>query len=89
MSKKPIRAVICELLARASRPMSAREIYEHIVGQGLYEFKAKDPASIVRGQLRRHCVGVKGGAQMRYFKMTGDGLFALLESPQAIADDMI
>ncbi len=54
MSKKPIHAVISEVLASSDRPMSAREIYELIVSQNLYEFKAKDPANIVRGQLRRH-----------------------------------
>jgi restriction system protein len=68
--------------------MSAQEIYEQIVGQGLYEFKAKDPSNIVRGQLRRHCVGAKGGASKKCFRMTDDGLFALLESPEGIAEDV-
>jgi hypothetical protein len=65
--------------------MSSREIYDQIVARGLYEFKAKDPANIVRGQLRRHCVDVKAprGASAKYFKMTDDGQFALLESPVA------
>ena len=84
MSKKTIHQVISEVLRGAGRPMSAREIYEEIARQGLYEFKAKDPANIVRGQLRRHCAGVKAprGTGTKYFRMTNDGLFALLESPQ-------
>ena len=82
--KKAIHEVISEVLRTAGRPMSSREIYDEIVRLGLYEFKAKDPANIVRGQLRRHCVGVKksGGSGIDYFRMTGDGRFALLDTRQ-------
>ena len=81
MQKKPIHSVITEVLRKTGRPMTAREIYEHIERDKLYQFNAKDPANIVRTQLRRHCIGVKssGGSGAQYFKTTDDGLFDLLE----------
>jgi hypothetical protein len=88
MTRKPIHAVISEVLVEAGRPMSAREIYEQIQSRGLYDFKAKDPPSIVRGQLRKHCTNVQApyGARVRYFRMTEEGLFEILGSPQEIAE---
>ena len=82
--KKAIHEVISEVLRTADGPLSSREIYDEIVRRGLYEFKAKDPANIVRGQLRRHCAGVKksGGSGIDYFSMTDDGRFTLLETRQ-------
>ena len=87
-AKKAIHEVISEVLRAAGRPMSSREIYDEIVRCGLYEFKAKDPANIVRGQLRRHCVGVKksGGSGIDYFSMTGEGRFALLDTRQEVGE---
>jgi hypothetical protein len=70
------------VLRDAGRPLSSAEIYEAIKAKGLYEFKAKDPANIVRGQLRRHCHNVKSpGARIKYFEQTADGNFRLLAQP--------
>lgn len=83
MAEKTIPQVISDVLSEASRPMTSRDIYELIAQKRLYDFKAKDPASVVRKQLRRHCVQMKSslGAGAKYFRMTDDGLFELLESP--------
>lgn len=43
-----------EVMKKANRPMKAEEIFEAIRNDGLYEFRAKDPLSIVRGTLRKH-----------------------------------
>jgi hypothetical protein len=43
-----------EVLRKAKHPLTAEEICREIRRLGLYEFKAKDPPSIVRGTLRRH-----------------------------------
>lgn len=43
-----------EILGKARAPLTAEQIYEEIQRRGLYEFKAKDPCSIVRGTLRKH-----------------------------------
>ena len=86
MNKKPIHSVVSEVLARSGKAMSAREIYERIQDERLYEFKARDPVSVVRTQLRRHCINVKVPTRAKYFRMTDDGLFALLELP-VISDE--
>lgn len=43
-----------EVLAKSNDPLTAEQIYEEIRRRGLYEFKAKDPRSMVRGTLRKH-----------------------------------
>ncbi len=82
MAKTTIHQVIANVLRDAGRPLSATDIYEAIKSKGLYDFKAKDPANIVRGQLRRHSVNVKSpGARIKYFEQTADGNFKLLAKP--------
>ena len=43
-----------DVLGKAEGPLTAEEIYDEIQRRGLYEFRAKDPLSIVRGTLRKH-----------------------------------
>ena len=82
MAKATIHQVIANVLRDAGKPLSSTEIYEAIKSKGLYEFKAKDPSNIVRGQLHRHCVNVKSpGARIKYFEQTADGNFKLLAKP--------
>ena len=79
MTKKTIREAIIDVLQAEGRAMSAREIFETIQSKKLYDFKAKDPANIVRGQLRRHSVGSKSkvAPESRCFEATDGGLFKL------------
>ena len=52
--KKPIHQVAAEVIQQHGRPMTAQEVYQTMVDEKLYEFKAKNPATVVRSQLRRH-----------------------------------
>ena len=61
MNKKSIHQVAADVIAKAGTPLSAQQIYETIIRDGSYEFKAKDPVSILRSQLRKHCVGAPSG----------------------------
>jgi len=82
MAKGTIHQVISDVLCAAGTPLTSSEIYEVISERRLYEFKAKDPANIVRAQLRRHCSNVKTpGARIKYFEQTADGKFKLLKEP--------
>ena len=82
MAKATIHQVIAKVLHDAGKPLSSNEIHEAIRSKNLYDFKAKDPANIVRGQLRRHCASVKSpGARIKYFEQTSDGNFRLLPEP--------
>lgn len=79
MTKKTIREAIIEVLKAEGRPMSSSDIYSAIQAKGLYDFKAKDPANIVRGTLRKNAVGTKSKTPegSRCFKVTEGGKFAL------------
>lgn len=89
MAKKTIREAISEVLRAVGQPMTTRDIYEAIARKELYDFKAKDPASTVRSQLRRHCVNMKGSppSGVKHFRMTDDGRFDLLQSPEDLLKD--
>jgi hypothetical protein len=58
MQKRTIAQAAIEVLQSAKEPMTAAEITEVILEKGLYEFNAKDPRSIVRSAIERHCEGV-------------------------------
>jgi hypothetical protein len=49
---------IQQVLRASRQPMTVVDTYESIVREGLYQFRAADPAHIVRAQIRRHCVGL-------------------------------
>ncbi len=77
--KKAIHQIAAEILAEHKRAMSADEIFEVMIVRGLYEFKAKNPKSVLRSQLRRHSSNVGGPHQAAtaIFKMSDDGQFGL------------
>ena len=36
--------------------VTSREIYDQIIEKKLYDFPAENPAAVVNGMIRRHCV---------------------------------
>lgn len=65
------------------KPMTPREIYYHIVQESLYNFGAKDPVSVVGGQIRKHCIGkdAKSYYESKFFQAVGKGRYQLLPDP--------
>ncbi|WP_244922683.1 winged helix-turn-helix domain-containing protein [Xenorhabdus cabanillasii] len=53
-----ITEAIFKVLKDSGKPLSYKDIYEKIVDYSYYSFGAKDPVSVVRGKIRRHCYGV-------------------------------
>lgn len=49
---------ITKVLSESKKPMTHNEIYSEIIRSGYYSFGAKDPVSIVRNKIRKHCVGL-------------------------------
>jgi hypothetical protein len=43
-----------EVLVASRSPLTAQEIYQQIVDKRLYEFKAKDPLSVMRAAIRKN-----------------------------------
>ena len=76
---KSIHQIAAEVIKQNGHPMTAQQIYQIMVDENLYNFKAKNPANVVRSQLRRHTKNVesknKVGSEM--FVMTDDGKFEL------------
>lgn len=89
MARVPLHRVITEVLQRAGRPLSPREIYEYIERENLYEFRSQNPAGIVRNQLRRHCIDIRHSCSSRteYFTMNADGRFTTLPQSIELADE--
>jgi restriction system protein len=66
--------------------MTAKEAYDAIIAQKLYEFHAQDPARVVLHQIRRHCEGIDfpSAAPSKHFKLVGENKFWPLEPPKRI-----
>ena len=78
--KKSIHQVAAEIIRKNGCPMSAQEVYEAMVQGNHYEFKAKNPATVVRSQLRRHSKNVvtKNKVGDGVFNLNSDGKFELV-----------
>jgi len=79
-----IAQAISQVLRENKDPMSPRGISDAIVfAAKLYTFKAQDPLSIVKAQLRRHCEGLNfpSARDVKYFAMASDGRYRLLPKP--------
>lgn len=72
---------IKKVLIQKEQPLTILEIYEAIVKQNLYSFNAKQPITIVRQQVRRHCIGLIFPSAMpnKYFKQFGNSKYGLSE----------
>lgn len=71
---------IIEAIKRAlitlNRPATYEEVYQEIMDQGLYDFGAKDPKSVIRVKLRIHTFGLNfpSSSPKKYFKViSGEG----------------
>ena len=82
-SRLTIIQAIQQVMAQSGHPMTIPQVYEAIVRNHLYQFKADDPAHIVRNEIRRHCVGLDfaSASPRKVFKFTGDGRYFVLASP--------
>jgi hypothetical protein len=50
-----IKDAVIEVLKRASRAMTAEEIYNRVIEQGLYSFGAQNPANVIRTTIEYAC----------------------------------
>lgn len=49
---------IKRILQQNSDGLTAKQVYDEIVRQGLYSFGAENPVAVVNSQLRRRCIGL-------------------------------
>ncbi len=76
-----IIGAIARVLKESSLPLFVNDIYDKIVANDYYPFKAQDPLSVVRVELRRHCQGVDfpTASKKKYFQILNDGTYCLIE----------
>jgi restriction system protein len=74
------------VMVQYGSPMTAKEAYDAIIAQKLYEFHAQDPAGVVLHQIRRHCEGLDfpSAAPSKHFKLVGENKFWPLQQPKRI-----
>lgn len=72
---------ITKVLKGSHVPLAINVIYDRIIANDFYQFKAQDPVSVVRVELRRHCQGVDfpTASKKKYFQILNDGTYCLLE----------
>ena len=78
--KKAIHEIAMDIIKEHGRAMTAQEIYQVMVDRNLYQFNAKNPATVVRSQLRRHSRNNESKNKVGdgVFTMHSDGRFELL-----------
>lgn len=53
-----ITDAITKVLTESKEPLGHKEIFKRIISQSYYSFGAKDPQSVVRSKIRKHCFGI-------------------------------
>ena len=71
--KNPIHQIAADIVKQHGSAMTAQQIYQTMVEGNLYEFKAKNPLTVVLSQLRRHSKNHDSKNKV------GDGIFIMHE----------
>jgi restriction system protein len=76
-----IIGAISSVLRESNTPLSIKIIYDKIIENDYYTFNAQNPYSVVRVELRRHCVGVDfpSASPKKYFQILKEGTYCLIE----------
>lgn len=71
---------IKSVLAQEGRPLSISQIYELIIERNLYVFNAKEPKTVIRQQVRRHCAGLYFPSALpnKFFRQDDKGKYVLV-----------
>ena len=75
-----------QVMLEAGKPLSTREIYDFIINMRLYEFKARDPISVLRSTIRSRTENINNPSSnpVRYFRLVEGGKFMPLNLPVRI-----
>jgi restriction system protein len=89
MASPTIHSAIATVLRKSKKSLSARDIYEAIIADGLYSFRATQPLQVVSAQLRRRCTNLHfpTANKKKLFSLLPGGLYCLASSVgSAVAD---
>ncbi|WP_054178966.1 restriction endonuclease [Trabulsiella odontotermitis] len=89
MTAKTIVDAAINALNILERAAYVTEIYEEIISYNLYAFGAKDPKSVLRITLDRHCINKNLGImhQSRHFVKLSDGRYGLISQNVHFSDN--
>ena len=79
--KMTIHEAARRVMLEAGKPLSTREIYDFIINMKLYEFKARDPISVLRSMIRSRTKNINNpsSSAVRYFQLVDGGKFMPLD----------
>ena len=83
MKRGTIKEAIIETLNRVNKPLTAKDIYDYIIEQDLYQFNTESPVGVVKVAIRRHCEGLDfpSAKPVKYFQLLRDGRYWLKSIP--------
>jgi len=79
MKKRTINQAIIDVLQKEGKPLTIKDIYNKIIKDDYYRFRAENPPNIVRTQIRRHCVNLDfpSASSTKLFQALKDGTYWL------------
>jgi restriction system protein len=89
MERRTIIEAISKVLKNNNKSLSIKDIYDQIIDGGYYKFNAQNPYSVVRVEIRRHCIGVdiSSASRKKYFQIHKDGTYSLLSQFKNLANE--
>jgi len=79
LKNRTINQAIIDVFKKEGKPLTSKEIYNKIIENDYYRFRAEDPVNIVRIQLRRHCINLDfpTASPTKLFQALKDGTYWL------------
>lgn len=76
-----IKEAAIKVLRDAGQPLTVDQVYERICSEGLFEFKAGQPKSVLSRQLRKHAEGVqmKLASNEKCFRLSEGTKYSLIQ----------
>ena len=90
MSEYTIVEAAVVALKKLNKPATLRQIYNVILGDGLYKFGAKEPLTVLRIQIERHSVTSTWAHKSKtfYFTRLENGEYSLLDQDTSIEPEV-
>lgn len=83
MKKTTIHQTVINVLISIGQPLSSKEIFDQILLNDLYQFKAENPFDVLNKIIRKHCEGIDfpSAKKEKYFQLTKDRKYWIAGKP--------
>lgn len=81
--KTTIHKTAIDVLTIIGFPMTVKEIFDYIILNDLYQFRAENPFDVLNKVIRKHCEGIDfpSAKKQKYFQLTSDRKYWLVNTP--------